>query len=152
MEHKQLGILDTQVALYSSTLLNVSFFFFKIIEASKFSFLFLVEVIDTWDSSKLSTFYSSVYFPLLTLLSLVSLPVFSNSGPIKMGDIYSSLLTPESDQVSNSAVKIQSAAWRRSSTLYQKLHSLSTSYHARIYWLLYRIKLSHLSTGRFKLL
>ena len=56
---------------------------------------FLVEVIDALDSSKLSTFDSSVYFSSLEILSLVSLPDLSKSIPTKVGDMYSSILTPE---------------------------------------------------------
>ena len=72
--------------------------------------LFLMEVINAQDSSTLSTFGSSVSFPLLTFLSLVSFPVFSKSVLIKLGDISSSILTPESYQVPIHSAKIQSAS------------------------------------------
>ena len=130
---------------------NVSYLFFmELIDALIISPFFFMEVIYDWSSSTLSTFDSAVsfssldsavYFSSLTLLSLVSFPVLSNSGQIKVGNVSSSLLDPESYQASNLAATIRSASRRRSSTLYQKLHSSRTSYHARTYWLLYPINL-----------
>ena len=70
------------------------------------------------------------------ILYLVSLPVFSNSGPIKVGGISSSILTPESDQAYNRAAKIQIASRRSSSNVYQQRHIPRTSSHARTDWLL----------------
>ena len=84
-------------------------------------------------------FWLSRFFFFINTLSLVVLPVFSNSGPIKVGDISYSLLTPESYQDSNRAEKIQSTPQRIPSTLYQKRQSSRNSLHARIYWLLYRV-------------
>ena len=72
------------------------------------SSLFLMEVIDDQYSSTLSTFGSSVYFYLLTFLSLASLPVFYSSGPIELGDISSSPLSPKSDQGPICAAKVKS--------------------------------------------
>ena len=79
----------------------------EVIYAPTLSLLFLMEIRDDRDSSMLSIFDTAIYFYSLTLLSLVSLPVFYNSGPIKVGDISSSLLNPESDQASNSAANTQ---------------------------------------------
>ena len=82
-----------------------------------------MELMDARYSSTLSTFESAVsfssldsavYFYSLTLLSLVTLSVFYKSGPIKVGNISSSLSTPKSDQDSNCAAKIQSASQRMS--------------------------------------
>ena len=78
-----------------------------------------MEVIDARASSTLSNFESSVYFSSWTLLSLESLPIFYKSGPIKVGNISSSLLTTESDKYYNSSSKNQSASWMGSSMLYK---------------------------------
>ena len=56
-------------------------------------------------------------------LSVIKIMEVSNSGPIKLGNISSSLLTPESYQAPNCAAKIQSAPQRKSSTIYQKRHA-----------------------------
>ena len=102
-----LGLLDTDVVLYYSTFLAVwSFFSVDSIDLLTVSSLFLMEIIDAWVSSAFSTFYSSVSFSSLTFLSLVSLPVFSNSWPIKLVDIASLLLNPYSVQASNRAVTL----------------------------------------------
>ena len=85
--------------------------------------LFLMKVMDARSSSTLSNFDLAVYFSSLDsdvsfssliVLSLVTLSVFPNSVPIKVGNITSSLLTPESDQAPIHADKIQSASQRRS--------------------------------------
>ena len=67
----------------------------EVIDASTLLLLFLMEVIDSRSSSTLSTFDSAIYFSSLKISSLVSLPEFYNLGPVKVGDISSSLLTPE---------------------------------------------------------
>ena len=113
----------------------------EVIYALTMSPLFLMKVMDAKSSSKLPTFDSAVYFSSLTLLSLVNLSVFSNSESIKVGNIYSSISTPESYHASNCAAKIQSASQIRSSNLHQKCHISRTSYHARTDWLLYQINL-----------
>ena len=115
-----LGLLDTYLYLDSSTYSTVSsLFLIEVIDVSTMSSLLLMELICDQFSSKLSTFDYSVSFSLFTFLYLMSLHVFSTSIPIKLGEISSSLLIPELDQVSNRSAKIQSASRRSSSTLYQ---------------------------------
>ena len=66
-----------------------------------------MEAIYACASSALSTFDYSISFSSLTFLSLVSFPVLSNSGPIKVGEISSLLLTIESYKASNRAEKLK---------------------------------------------
>ena len=137
-----LGILYTEVVLDLSTLSTFSYIFLNggNICVDHVTLIF-DGVMDAQSYSTLSTFDSAVSFSSLTILLLVTLFVFFNSGPIKVGNIYSSLSTPESDQASNFSAKYQSNYLRIPSTIYQKRHSSSTSYHARTHWLLYRINL-----------
>ena len=82
-----------------------------------------------YEGNRWSSFFNIIHFLIFRLLFFVKnfilddLPFFSNSGPIKLIDISSSLFTPELDQTPIRAAKIQSAYRRRSSTLYQKRHA-----------------------------
>ena len=57
-------------------------------------------------------FWLLSFFSFVEILSLVSLPIFFNSLPIILGDISSSLLTPELDEAPIRSAKIQSASWK----------------------------------------
>ena len=67
--------------------------------------LILMKVMDDQYSLTLSSFESAVSFSSLSLVSLVTLSLLPNLGPIQVGDISSSQLTTESDQGYNRAYK-----------------------------------------------
>ena len=103
-----------------------------------FYILFFFKRTEAWFSSTWSTLGSSIYLSLL-----------SNLVPIKVDDIFSSLLTTELYKSFNCAKTVYSASWRRSTTLYQKHHRSRTSFHSKTEWVLYQRELSHSSTSRF---